>query len=302
MPAMSRCLAWVALIASVLGTLPARADDSTSVAARLGREARAAYEKGDFEAAARAFEESHRLVPRAAAIYNAALAREAQGEKAIAADHFAAALERDDLPADEKTEARARLDGLRRELALVLVEAPPKALVSLGRVARARPPLRVHLEPGRHDVVVIHPGGKRTTRALEVGAGESRTVVFELPAAPPAKRQPHPVAEVTDDDEGAARRIAGWVSIGIGTAALVAAIPLGVATVRAADEFNASDHRDADQRDEAVTLRLATNLTLGGAALGAALGVVLVTTALPAKRTSGVLRVKPLGVDYVVSF
>src|SRR5688572_28065354 len=78
-----------------------------------------AFARGDFVAAGRAFEASHRHVPRAAAIYNAARAWDAAGDKARAADAFAIALDRTDLRGAEAAEASTRLRALDAELGIV---------------------------------------------------------------------------------------------------------------------------------------------------------------------------------------
>src|SRR5262249_47150270 len=86
------------LLALLLRCWRARAqDEDRTLAMARFRAASEAYGRGEYAAAARAFEESYRLVPRAAAVYNAARAWQAAGERARAADDYEAALKRTDL-------------------------------------------------------------------------------------------------------------------------------------------------------------------------------------------------------------
>jgi hypothetical protein len=131
-------------------------------------------------------------------------------------------------------------------------------------------PTRIHLFSGEHEVVVRT--GKRTHREnLSVEAQEVRFLAFD----------PDPGGSGGEEPGGApsAQAIAGWTSIGLGGALAVASVGLGGAFLSARSDFIDGGQLDPDERQRAVDLRLATNLTLAGALVFGGLGLTLVLTA-----------------------
>jgi tetratricopeptide (TPR) repeat protein len=288
--------------------------DRKAAAADLFRKAAEAYARGDYASAASSFEESHGLIPRAAAIYNAALAREALGQKERAADDYETALEKTDLRGAQAVEARKRLDRLRREVGVLEVSAPSAARVTVGHAKAAAPPVRIHLAPGTYDVEVEHGNGARAVKRATVSVGAPAQLSFEAPpavappasAAPVAPRPPPPPPRPDRAEGGSIRATLGWISLGGSVAFAGAAVGLGVATLDARSSFDESGHTDAALRDKAVLFRALTNVAIGVAAASAAAGIVLVATAPRApKGASGgrhEVRIGPSGLAYEASF
>src|SRR4051812_49175857 len=114
---VSRSLAAAALALALALPSTARADENAETAAQLFRTSAAAFARGEYRAAAIGFEEANRRVSNAAALYNAALAWSAAGEKARAADALGAALGAPGLTPEKEKDIRRHLEPLEAELA-----------------------------------------------------------------------------------------------------------------------------------------------------------------------------------------
>src|ERR1700691_3944493 len=95
-------------------TTLARSDDDQAIAGQLFQAGLAAYERGDFKAAARAFTEANGRAPRGATLFNAGLAWEAAGERTRAADAYGAAIATRELPLTDAGTAARQLEALER--------------------------------------------------------------------------------------------------------------------------------------------------------------------------------------------
>jgi hypothetical protein len=262
------------LVASISTGGGAHAEDPKTRASQLFHEASGAYEHGQFAAAARAFEESDRLVPRAAALYNAAIAWEAAGDPARAAEAYERALGRTDLPHDQAAGARQELAMLSRKLGALEVIVPSDAHVAVGSIEGPGPHFHLYVEPGHHDIRVTWRDGATEVRTIEVVTGGSQVVRFEERATSP--REPGPVAkealppaparaplEASPHSNGA--RTAGWVILGGSAAFAGAAIVFGIKTLDARNALIASNDTSRSAHDEAVRDRLLTNIAWAGA-------------------------------------
>ncbi len=139
-------LGFCVVLGSLGATRPARADEAS--AAETFRAGAAAYARGEYRAAALAFEAAFHEQPHAAALYNAGRSWAAAGAQSRAADAYAAALQASGLDSAQEADSRARLEELEAALGTVQVTAPAGALVSLEHVERAPAPVLVHVTPG----------------------------------------------------------------------------------------------------------------------------------------------------------
>jgi tetratricopeptide (TPR) repeat protein len=279
-----------AVVAVAPMTLAGDRDDAAAEVFRAGSKA---YARGEYRAAALAFEAAFREVPHAASAYNAARAWERAGDPARAADLYRAALDVPRLTDEEQADATARVAALEPGLGVLWISAG--AVVSVAHVSRARAPLRVHLPPGEHEVRLELPDGREERRRVRVAGGER----VRLTPAPPAHRaaaaQPGkgPVrtasAPPADDSPAPGLAIAGWVTL-VGAAALAGtAVALGVMALDARDEFDDSGWTDQSLYDEASTLRTWTNVAwVGSGVLGLAGGGLLVASWRSARTSVGV--------------
>ncbi|HEY3820540.1 MAG TPA: PEGA domain-containing protein [Polyangiaceae bacterium] len=260
-------------LAFTLSTPLARAqdDDARAQAARLFKEASTDYAEGRPADAAPKFEASHRLVPRAAAIYSAARAWDASGALDRAADDYEGALERTDLHGAEADDARKRLEEVGARVGVVALQTADDAHVWIGHVQNALGSVRVHLVPGDYDARVERSGFVPWSNRVHVDAGQ--VVRVEATLAPVAVLQPAPPehhVEARPRD-----RTVAWVSVAVAAGAAVVSAVLYAETVHARDQFEASGNADAHLRDAATAWRTATYVGYGVAGAAAGTGAVL---------------------------
>jgi hypothetical protein len=249
--------------------------------ARLAEEqARLAFADGRFADAAGHFRDAYKVVPDPATKYNEAFAWTKADEIAPAADAYEAALSFGDLPDDLASASSERLTALKARLGYVIVREPLGARVSVAHAQGVPIPARIHLLPGEHELTLVRESGATETRTIEVAAAQTEVVVFEGPAADLQPSNPPPgsgpIPKTADEpSSSSAYPVLGWGLVGLSVAAGVATGVVGGMTLSKIDAFKATDNRDADLRDEAVTLQTTTNVLLAVAATTAAAGVAI---------------------------
>jgi hypothetical protein len=271
------------VVASVSALAQAQAPSPD--AAALFEEGASAYARGDFRAAALAFEEANRRVHSGATLYNAAVAWQQARDFAQAADDLDGALADPALDAAHRRDARARLTALERHLGRVDVSADPSVVLSVAHVVKVHAPLRVHLAPGAYDVRIEHPSGRSSSRAVRVEAQTVTSVVIapEEPAAPLAAplREPPPARpRQPETPRTTTSTTLGWIALGAAGAAATSASAFGLVALGAKGDFDQSGATDRDAHDRAYTFRAAANVAWVTTAVFAVTGVVLLL-ALP---------------------
>jgi hypothetical protein len=276
---MKRSVALVCLACLLLFASSGYADS----AAELDKKARAAFDSGDFTKAARAFEQAYRVKPHPATKYNAGFAWDRAGELARAADAYEAALNAEGLDDGRANAARERLAALKPQLGYLFVQKPIGATVSVAHVDKLPIPAKLHLTPGKHELVVHQAGGGTTTQAIELRAGEVQRIAVEeedaLGSAPVVPTEPEPgepagPAPAEGAQPGCSSCTWGWVALGGAAVAAGVGTYFGLRTLSARDEFD-KDRSNADKRDEAVTSRTFSNVAFGVAIVAGVTGVVL---------------------------
>jgi hypothetical protein len=273
----SRCAVMI-VVAVALVAPPAAAGGDVSAARAAFEAADAAFRRGEHRAAALGYESAFRLAPNGTAAYNAALAWKSAGEPAREADALVLALSTPGLPDAKVKTATARLEHLRQTLAILSVEAPAGARVSVAHVESAPTPLRVHVSPGDVEVVAELRGGARQERRAAAAAGQTTIVKITEPVETPVREGGAP---------SGAQRTLGWVSLVAGGLAGGAAVGMGVGFLEAKATFDASGYQDEPAHALAVTLR--TGAIAAGIAAGAlaVTGLVLVLTAPSPEAAAG---------------
>jgi tetratricopeptide (TPR) repeat protein len=281
-------------------------------AAEVFSTGQSAYNQGDYQRAALAFEQAARIAPNAAAWHAAGEA----WDRAGAADRAATDYERCiSLGLDEPraTEVAALLEQRRAQLARVEIDEPAGASASIGYLRNEPVPTGIiYLRPGPHQLAVKPRAGAERSRSLTLTAGQlwraSEQVSVAQPSPAPASPRSAPAAAPeprTSPDDGAtmALRVSGGIALALGAFAGAAAVVLGVRTVRENDAFEESGLRDVGAHDRAVRLRTWTNVAaFGGGALGAAgLTMLLVPLGLEPSQSAGV-RLGPADVQVRVVF
>ena len=253
---------------------------------RAGKEASA---RGDYEAAARAFDEAFALEPFPITKYNAAenWFEVAEGrEAARAADAYRVALEADDRTSEARLKldpqialrARDRLAALSQGLCLVEAKEPLDAKIRVDRIVDAHTPTRFYLKPGKYTVSAAFASGETRTSEIVCRASASVELVWPRPgprvAAPPPEPRPEPRASPVVDGQ----MIGGILSLSAGAAFAGTAIGFGVHTLAVRDEFVAGGARNAEQRDEALLFRGLTTGAWVFAGAAAVAGVIVIVT------------------------
>jgi hypothetical protein len=330
--------AWLVAFCTTLASAPARAAGQAPdpTAAEFFRAAVAAYERHEFRAAALAFEEAYRRVPRSAAIYNAGRCWEAAGDRARAADAFMVALAARDLEEHDAQVARDRLAELTPSLATIEAQGLPTATVSVDGVDRGPLPRAIHVTPGEHTVHVLRRDGTVVVRRVTVAAGDVSTVSASnedppesaappppSPTAdghgdPPSSAQASPEAPEGQDASAAlpvlpivperrAQSASGmpvWGAFCLGGAVALTTLGAAMYIKFEADKssFEASSNQDASLHSNALDERTAAYVLWAGAGAAAvAAGVAFVRFRLPSPVAAS-LRVGPASVAAAVSF
>lgn len=252
---------------------PARAEDLERAEA-LDRQARAAYAGRRYAEAARLFAASDEAAPRAETRVNAARAWEHARDLPRAAAALAAALALPSADAEATRVARERLAQIEAEVGRVRVESPAGGRVSAGAAEGVPIPATLHVAPGEVTVSVQTPEGRTLERRVRVQAGEIANVVLLDPPALPA---PLPAPPAPDAQPGGRPSYTPAIVsfAGAGVAAGAAAF-LGVQMLDRLDAFEATGRTDQGLHDEAVALRVGTNVAWGLTAVGAGLGLYFV--------------------------
>ncbi len=285
-------VAVAAMVCALLSGGQSLADDDTTVAAsETFRAAAAAFERGDFEAAARSFEVSHRLAPHPNSIYNAGRAWLAAGRLARAADALTEAAAMPDMVDEQLADAQARLAELAPQLVLVHVVAPPGTRFTLAHASDRQTPASMHLMLGTHAITATFSDGRSLRRQIEATAAGTELDLALSPAgrpvpppkpaldviSPPAPAFPAPDGRPTARNQ--AQWVSGWILVGASVLSGGIAIGLGVEALRQRDAFVASRNTDGEAHDQAATLRTATNVMWGTTGALGLTGVLLLVFA-----------------------
>ena len=264
----------IGLCVALLPTRSLRAQESGETAAVAFQRGSAAYERGDYADAAKAFERAYALRPHAAALFNEARALERLGDAPGAADAYEQALARDELRPQDKADCQARLSALARTLGSVLITGPAETRGNIGSLQQAPLPIRAHLATGRYELSLVRKDGQRATVLVGVTAGRQTQLRIGEHGAPwsdartPAAMADHPTTWKVPTS--------AYVTGAAALAVTGLGAYLGVAGLQARDEFDASQRRDQGARDRAVRLRASANVAFGVAFAAAAATGILV--------------------------
>jgi hypothetical protein len=278
--------AWLVATTTLVGLVgPAWAQEDLEAAAQLFRSGKAAYERGEYAAAARSFELAYGKAPRTPAIFAAAVAWEAADDKARAAAGFKLAVHAGDLPAADAGRAKERLAALSAQLAQLRVDAEPGAKVLVGSLSLSNASAGMFLDPGRHVVVIERPDGTTFTRIVELGTGSTTEIEAHDAGVEPVETTK--VAPPLRNTEGggmarSTERTFAWVALGGAAVALGATAYLGSQAVSARDTWEENPSMaNLDERDRAASLRGWTNVSLAATAVLGTVGVVLFLSSAP---------------------
>jgi hypothetical protein len=269
----------------------ARAGEPTAHdrAAQSFEQARSAFARRDFTAAALAFEQAAEYEPHPIAWLDAAEAWTNAGEPVRAAIACDRILDDPATPPRFRREAEQRLGAVAREVATVDVRGREGTRAALDGGADFAVPARRRTRRGAHELAIVEPGAGGPRRIpITVRGGE--TVVVDLsvaPAEPPPRPSPSPAPAPPAVSPPAPTRsgppLASWIAFGAAGVGAAATTFFGIRTSSARDDFDRAP--TADHRDAFYGERLATNVSLALAAGALLTGVVLWIAAPSGHRT-----------------
>ncbi len=265
-------------VASLLVAHGALADRAKAVT--LYHAGEALFAKGEFRSAAAQFDAAFKEEPRGAAAYNGAQSWESANELVRAADDFEASLKAGDLNPDLAKTAHEHLAALDQKLGHLHLDGALGTTVQVAQLEGAALPADLRIAPGRYTIHAKTSAGTAFDKDVDVIAGAQLRVDVAAPPppiAPPSVAAPPPQPGMTGI-VGKSTLPVGIAFGAVGVALAVTSIGLGLATVSASDDYQASGYHSQDLHDQAVSLRLWTNVTLVGAIIMGALGIGALAT------------------------
>lgn len=287
--------ACVLFSASLLGA--EASDDARAQASQSFREAKAAFARRDYGAAAAAFEQAAKLAPHPAPWLNAAEAWEKRGDLVRAAEDCDRALEVPEGDPSLRKEAEARLQQVLAHVGTFEVLGARSFSVRIDQGEATLAPFRRRVAPGAHRLEVTDLTTNRE-RIIETTAAAGEVKAVDLGAAPPTADPGVVTPSVTRRSGGPP--VGTWILFGVGGAFAVATGVAGAMTLSTQSEFNAAPSQDALDRFRFE--RAVTNVFLGSALVAAGVGATIWILAPKEQRASVQARALGSSVDVVVTF
>jgi hypothetical protein len=255
------------------------------------RAARDAFERGEsafkaakYEVALAAFREAFSAVAHDAVRFNIAVCLERLGRYGEAAEQYDAAAKSRLLGDTDRERAQRSAQSARAMLGTLIVEAGRAGTrVNVDNVERCRIPCRVALDPGRHQVSI----GDSPQLAIAVERGREHVMVSpesrpDSTAAKPEKRQtPSPAQHPVRHARGPGWLT--WTGGALAVAGSASTLYFGLRTQSLHDDYVSEPTRE--RFDDGRQARLATNVSIGVAAVGAVLIAVDLLLLAPRERT-----------------
>jgi tetratricopeptide (TPR) repeat protein len=160
-------------------------DADTKEAKKLFDEGVALYKTGKYEEARVKFKAAYGLKKRPSIIINLANAEMQTKRPLDAAAHYREVLGMADAKPDDKEDAKNGLAEVRKQLAVIQIDAPAGSAVTIDGEAKGTTPIEGGIEvlPGAH-TVVVKVAGKDITEKVSPNAGGSITVKANKAAEP----------------------------------------------------------------------------------------------------------------------
>jgi tetratricopeptide (TPR) repeat protein len=262
---------------------PAKTEDSAAMARRFFNAGQKAFAEGRFVESAKAFLEAYRLKPHPAPLINAGDAWERAGESAQAARTYQRVLDMEDASEQDRADAVDRLSQLNPKLGILELIGDPSLRARVGE-DEFRGGSRVYVFPGEHKVTLLDVEGAKV-RTLDIAAGSSRSI--DLATLRPGKREASGSGATTtieplkDTTQTGGIRPLTWAAFGLAAVGAGGAVYFGLQVNDAEQAYN--DDPNQDDFDRFSQNKLLTNVSIGVAGVGAALGTVLLIVDLNRK-------------------
>jgi hypothetical protein len=287
----------------LLGAAPAWAappavGEAKTSAQRTAREAfqhgEEAFKAGAYERALAAFREAFAAVAHDAVRFNIAVCLERLGRYKEAAEQYDAAATSHLLDDADRARAARSAQTARASLGTLVVEAgTPGTSVSVDRIQRCAVPCRVSLDPGRHRVLI----GESAPLTIEVERGQEHVMVpprSQPPsiAPPQTEKGTTPSVERQPVTEPHGPSWLTWTGGAVAVAGTASTLYFGLRTQSLHDDYLREPTEE--RYDDGRQARLATNVSIVVAVVGAALVAVDLLLLAPRERKpeTGVARTR----------
>lgn len=241
-----------------------------------------AFNGGDYQAAADAYEEAYAIVPDPTILFSLGDARQRAEDYVAAAEAYEKYLEKRP-DADNREDVETRLEQLRQVPGSIKVTTdPPGASITVDDEPTGETtPATVSVSPGAHLVSVSLPRYAPAFEEVEVEFARETEVSLTLEEAPEEEVDPEGATGAAvgaggvdggeGEEDGYRPSVGLWVAIGVASAGLAAGTVLGFLAMDRQGEFD--DTPGLDIRDEGESLALGADIALG---VGLAAGVTAV--------------------------
>ncbi|MEW5739800.1 MAG: hypothetical protein AB1938_12790 [Myxococcota bacterium] len=259
----------------------------------LFERAEAQFQAQDYGAAIALFREADRQRVTPEVAFDLAKCFERLNDEAYTAFYYRLYMKRaptapDTLEVAEKVgTALAKAEGDGR--GFLELDAPRATSISVNGAAFPAPPVALFLAPGDYEVKAEFPGGTRTMM-VHIATGRTTTVLFE-PVQPPLipLEQSLPAELIAKGYDAppsgpSKLRVASYVTAGVGLAALVAGVILGVSSSADGSKINDPSLTYSEAQalaDSANAKGIAANILYGVGGAGVAGGAVMFIFSMP---------------------
>lgn len=241
-----------------------------------------AYSEGDYATAEAEFRKAHAAIPSPHAEYWIASALDKQNkEPRVVVEAYEVFLSNPGsvhVGEDKLNEANARVAELKKTLPAryTFTTNPAGASLSIdGVVQTGVTPLTVELSPGPHKIEVAQSGYDTSIVEIQVEGGS--TVEQPLTLTQSVVPEPVPVAAAPAQERSL---VPAYVTLGLGTAGLIAGTVFGILALDAKSQFDSNP--SSDKADEVERNALIADMSFGVALTLGITGVVLLTASEPA--------------------
>jgi tetratricopeptide (TPR) repeat protein len=234
-------------------------------------------EDGNFDAALVEMRRAYELAPSYRLLYNIGRVHQQLKDYARALDAYEEYLAKggSEIPADRAADTNQRIGRLTERVGFLQIHSTePDTEVSIDDRVIGKTPLEkpIRVNTGQRRVSALVPGRPRETRVVELAAGETKPVEFNLKLVetvlPPPPPPPKPINVVPYVSWGVTAALAGAA-----TAAGIVALNKASAYDALEGQFGVDPQKLLDARNSAHSVGIATDILVGTAILAAGVSV-----------------------------
>jgi hypothetical protein len=250
------------------------------------------FDSGQYAEACQDFTESLRFGPKLGTLLNLALCHETVGKPATAWSeyHHGAAWAAQNGQRDRHDFALQHAVALELKLPRVLLQLPAdRAIATVDIDGEPLPDSRwylpVFLDPGEHSATLSAPGKQRATVKFRVTSSPTEQLVSVPALVDDLAPEPAAQRSLAPSDPDHARRLVGYVGLGVGAVGVAVGVTFGLLAIDKRDQIGAqcagnqcSPEGAQRYRDAQANATIATVGTVIGVAAGAVGGWLVMTS------------------------